>query len=104
MDSLRLSKSFAKGSSSGSLGIMISFGWIRIPIMSILKNTLIALFFLFKGMFQFIVNRPGIVGAEVKVALEIEATVPSGVPENVVRTVMENSKTLKFRTHGFEKD
>ena len=46
----------------------------------------------------------GIVGAEVKVTLEIEAAVPTGAPENVVRTVMENSKTLKFRSHGFEKE
>ena len=46
----------------------------------------------------------GIVGAEVKVTLEIEAAVPDGAPENVVRTVTENSKTLKFRSHGFEKE
>lgn len=44
----------------------------------------------------------GLVGAEVKVTLEIEAEVPAGVPENVVRTVTENSRTLKFDTHGFE--
>jgi hypothetical protein len=36
--------------------------------------------------------------------LEIEATVPDGVPENVVRTVTENSRTLKFTSHGFEKE
>ena len=46
----------------------------------------------------------GLVGAEVKVTLEIEAKVPSGAPENVVRTVTENSQTLKFRNHGFEKE
>jgi hypothetical protein len=46
----------------------------------------------------------GIVGANVSVTLEIEATVPDGVPENVVRTVTENSRTLKFTSHGFEKD
>jgi hypothetical protein len=38
----------------------------------------------------------------VTVTLEIEAHVPAGVPENVVRTVTENSRTLKFDTHGFE--
>ena len=32
----------------------------------------------------------------------IEADIPSGAPDNVVRTVMENSRTLKFTTHGFE--
>jgi len=43
-------------------------------------------------------------GAEVKVTLEIEADIPSGVPDNVVRTVTENSRTLKFTSHGFEKE
>ena len=43
-------------------------------------------------------------GAEVKVILEIEANVPSGVPDNVVRTVTENSRTLKFTSQGFEKE
>jgi hypothetical protein len=45
-----------------------------------------------------------LVGSEVKVTLEIEAQVPNGVPENTVRTVTENSRTLKFDTHGFEKE
>jgi hypothetical protein len=44
----------------------------------------------------------GLVGADVKVSLEIEAHVPAGVPENVVRTVTENCRTLKFTTHAFE--
>ena len=43
-------------------------------------------------------------GAKVTATLEIEATVPDGVPENVVRTVTENSRTLKFENHGFERD
>jgi len=46
----------------------------------------------------------GIVGAKVSVTLEIEATVPDGVPENVVRTVTENSRTLKFTSFGFERN
>ncbi|MGD0856110.1 MAG: Swt1 family HEPN domain-containing protein [Dehalococcoidia bacterium] len=41
-------------------------------------------------------------GAEIKVTLEIDASIPSGTPENVVRTVTENSRTLKFTGHGFE--
>jgi hypothetical protein len=45
-----------------------------------------------------------LVGSEVKVTLEIEAQVPNGVPEHTVRTVTENSRTLKFDTHGFEKE
>ncbi len=43
------------------------------------------------------------VGAQSKVTLEIEAEIPSGAPENVVRTVTENSRTLKFNSHGFQK-
>ena len=46
----------------------------------------------------------GLVGAEVKVTLEIDANIPAGAPDNVVRTVTENSNTLKFKTHGFEKE
>ena len=46
----------------------------------------------------------GLVGAKVKVTLEIEADIPSGVPNNVVRTVTENSRTLKFKSQGFEKE
>jgi len=34
-------------------------------------------------------------GADVKVTLVIEAQIPEGVPDNVVRTVTENSWTLK---------
>ncbi len=44
----------------------------------------------------------GLVGADVTVTIEIEANVPSGVPENVVRTVSENCRTLKFKGFGFE--
>ena len=42
--------------------------------------------------------------ANVTVTLEIEAEIPEGAPENVVRTVTENSRTLKFASHGFERD
>ncbi len=42
--------------------------------------------------------------ADVEVTLEIRADVPGGVPENVVRTVTENARTLKFRDHGFERE
>ena len=53
---------------------------------------------------EIIAHLSGIVGANVRVTLEIEATVQGGVPENVVRTVTENSRTLKFTSHGFEKE
>lgn len=43
-------------------------------------------------------------GARVSVTLEIEATLPDGANEQVVRTVTENSRTLRFSTHGFEVD
>jgi len=45
----------------------------------------------------------GLVGAKVTVTLEIEAEVPAGAPDHVVRTVTENSRTLKFTSQGFEK-
>ena len=32
------------------------------------------------------------------------ACIPEGAPESVVRTVTENSRTLKFASHGFERD
>ena len=51
---------------------------------------------------EVIAHLAGLVGSCVKVTLEIEATVEAGTPENVVRTVTENSRTLKFTTHGFE--
>ena len=38
------------------------------------------------------------------VTLEIEAEIPSGVSDHVVRTVTENSRTLKFTNQGFEKE
>jgi hypothetical protein len=46
----------------------------------------------------------GLVGANVEVRLEIQAEIPSGAPDEVVRTVTENARTLKFDQHGFEQD
>ena len=46
----------------------------------------------------------GLVGAELKVTLEIQAEIPSGAPDHVVRTVTENGRTLKFTSQGFEKE
>jgi hypothetical protein len=40
--------------------------------------------------------------ANVSVTIEINADVPSGTPDNVVRTVTENCRTLKFQSAGFE--
>lgn len=44
----------------------------------------------------------GLMGANVRVTLEIEAEMPAGFPESVIRTVSENSRTLKFTDQGFE--
>ena len=46
----------------------------------------------------------GLSGAKVTVTLEIEAEVPAGVPDNVIRTVTENGRTLKFTSQGFEEE
>ena len=53
---------------------------------------------------EVIAHLSGLVGANVTVTLEIEASIPAGAPEHVIRTVTENSRTLKFKSHGFEKD
>ena len=43
-------------------------------------------------------------GSRRKGDLEIEANIPNGAPEKVVRTVTENSRTLKFEVSGFEEE
>jgi hypothetical protein len=51
---------------------------------------------------EVIAHLAGLVGAMVTVTLEIDAVIPEGAPEQVVRTVTENSRTLKFTSQGFE--
>ena len=41
---------------------------------------------------------------ESKVTLEIEATIPDGAPEQVVRVVTENSRTVTLGVSGFEEE
>jgi predicted AAA+ superfamily ATPase len=53
---------------------------------------------------ELISHLAGLVGAQVTVTLEISAQVPEGVPEQIVRTVTENGRTLKFTNHGFERE
>jgi len=53
---------------------------------------------------EVVAHLSGLIGAEVRVTLEIEASIPSGAADNVVRTVTENSRTLKFTSHGFESE
>lgn len=54
-----------------------------------------------KEIIQHLASLPG---AVVTVTVEIQASVPSGVPDGTVRTVGENCRTLKFTSHGFEKE
>jgi hypothetical protein len=46
----------------------------------------------------------GLMGSTVKVTLEIEAEIPGGASDQVVRTVTENCRTLKFTSQGFESE
>jgi hypothetical protein len=53
---------------------------------------------------EVITHLVGLIGSSVRVTLDIEAEIPAGVPDKVVRTVTENSRTLKFTSHGFESE
>ena len=54
--------------------------------------------------------QPQVTGAAMDVlrqaarTLEIEAKMPGGFPEHVVRTVTENGRSLKFTNQGFESE
>ena len=51
---------------------------------------------------EVIAHLAALLGADVKLTLEIEANIPDGAPEQVVRIVIENSRTLDFDDSGFE--
>jgi hypothetical protein len=54
---------------------------------------------------EVIVHLSGLEGAEVTVRIDIEALIPDGAPEHVVRTVTENIRSLKFDAGGgFEEE
>jgi len=53
---------------------------------------------------EVVAHLAGLMGANVTVTLEINADMPDGAPETVVRTVLENSRQLKFTSQGFEED
>jgi predicted AAA+ superfamily ATPase len=53
---------------------------------------------------EVIAHLVALVGARVTVTLEIEAEMPNGAPEQVVRIVTENGRTLKFTSQGFERE
>ncbi|MBI1213755.1 MAG: DUF499 domain-containing protein [Alphaproteobacteria bacterium] len=45
-----------------------------------------------------------LVGADVEITLEIQARLPDGAEDKLVRDVTENCRTLKFTDFGFEED
>lgn len=45
-----------------------------------------------------------LMGANANITLEIQVDVPEGVPDNVIRIVTENCRTLKFSNHEFEEE
>jgi len=53
---------------------------------------------------EVIAHLAGQVGADVTVTLEIAVSLPGGASDQVVRTVTENSRTLKFTSHEFESE
>jgi hypothetical protein len=53
---------------------------------------------------EVIAHLTGLRGAQVRITLEVDVVVPDGIPDQVVRTVTENCRTLKFSTHGFERE
>ena len=53
---------------------------------------------------EVIAHLSGLPGARVQLTLEIEADIPVGAPDEIVRIVKENSRTLKFDDSGFESE
>jgi hypothetical protein len=53
---------------------------------------------------EIIQHLQSLVGSDVALTLEIEATLPDGAPDHIVRTVTENARTLKFSQFGFEEE
>jgi len=45
-----------------------------------------------------------LVGVEVEISLELQAWLPEGFDEATIRTISENSRTLKFDNFGFESE
>jgi hypothetical protein len=53
---------------------------------------------------EVIAHLAALVGTRVTVTLEVQAEIPAGAPDYVVRPVTENSRTLRFSSQGFEKE
>ena len=43
-------------------------------------------------------------GDRLEVTFEVQSVISDRTPDDVVRTVSENCRTLKFTSHGFEKE
>ena len=43
-----------------------------------------------------------LVGARVEITLEIQASIPDGATDKIIRDVTENCRTLGFESFGFE--
>lgn len=54
-----------------------------------------------EGIISHLAGQPG---ATLTATLEIEGTLPNGASDQLVRTVTGNSPTLKFGSHGLEKE
>ena len=52
---------------------------------------------------EIVTNLAGSIGTNLEITVEIRAVNEAGFPENTVRTVTENARTLKLEQHGFER-
>jgi len=55
-------------------------------------------------MQEVVTHLTALYGAKVQVTLEIQADIPGGVTDDIVRTVTENCRTLKFESAEFEEE
>lgn len=53
---------------------------------------------------EIISHLAALMGADVTITLEIEASVPDGFPNDIIRIVTENGNALKLENHGFEEE
>ena len=51
---------------------------------------------------EIIQHLTAVTGADVELRLEVEVNAPNGIPNNTVRTVSENCRTLKVKDFGFD--
>jgi len=57
-----------------------------------------------RGVMEVLEHLSTLPDANVEATLELRVSVPEGVKDDVVRTVSENAKTLKFQTSSFERE